>query len=308
MDEQVRSTAGTLARSLAHSQKGFTLVELMVSALMGLVVVGMATSSIIANRELLYFDFARTRVNQNLRGAMDIISANAKEAGENLPESFPAVEVIDGGGSSDILVLRRNLLDEVLKVCQSLSPASDNRIYFATAGTEPGCSYVDNQHNFDAWQSYRTDAGGSVQAYVYSFATNSGEFFDYSTEVDTGSGYYIEKSSGAWSGDYVVGSSSVYIIEEWRFELSPTAGYEDMIQIVENQDFANPMYVTFDISSFNVDVEMADGTVVGSMNPGDEWTEIKAIEVTIGGIGRYKSKNIESELTGRFYPRNILSH
>ena len=155
-----------LRRYTPSCDRGFTLVELLVANLLGVIVVGMTISVVLQNRDLYQHDITRTRLNQNLRSALDVIGINAREAGENLPAGFPAVEVIDG--PPDELILRRNLIDEVLKLCQPITAGSGpGPAYFSAVGSEPGCSYADQTANYDAWRQERLDRGGVVSAYIY---------------------------------------------------------------------------------------------------------------------------------------------
>ena len=86
-------------------------MELIVSAGIGLGLLAATAGVVMSNRGLFNVDMVRTKLNQNLRSSLDIVGMNVREAGENLPGAFPAVELIDGGAGPDHLILRRNLLD-----------------------------------------------------------------------------------------------------------------------------------------------------------------------------------------------------
>ena len=154
---------------------------------------------------------------------MDFISINIRQAGENFTGNFPAIELANGAsGASDQLTIRRNLLDEVLKLCSPISAGStDSQLYFAYPGTEEGCGGSDNTHNFTEWQTYRlANSGLATNAYIFNRSTGNGEFFTYTNEGGSGDSLYIETTaSGAWSYDYPVGPTAIYLIEEWKFEL-----------------------------------------------------------------------------------------
>src|SRR5690606_12792998 len=128
---------------------GFTLVELMVAAGIGLGLLAATAGVVLSNRGLFNIDMVRTRLNQNLRSSLDIIGMNVREAGENLPGSFPAVELINGNDEPDELVLRRNLVDEVLKLCVVIDIGTAAPFIFAIPGTTQGCTYDDQQVNYD---------------------------------------------------------------------------------------------------------------------------------------------------------------
>lgn len=292
-------------RFIPVCNKGFTLIELLVAGMIGLVLMGLAFASLMAQRELLYYDFIRTRVNQNLRGAFDILGANIREAGENLPGSFPAVEIIDGGEGPDELILRRNLLDEVLKVCQNIAGGSGDRVYFATAGELEGCSYGDNLQSYNTWRTHRLTKGGSVRAYIHDTGLNEGEFLDYNNEANTGTELYVTRT-GTWSRDYTVGSSAVYMIEEWHFRVGGLDG--DLLELIENGLVDNPMNVVADIQDFELRAYMQDGSIKDSLTNLDDWTTLRGVEVKLVGRGSFNNRAINPELTAKFFPRNVLSN
>jgi Tfp pilus assembly protein PilW len=74
-----------------HSEeRGQSMVELLVSASIGMAISGLMLTTTMATQRLYQVDIIQTRLEQNLRGAMDMIGMDAREAGENLPEGFPA--------------------------------------------------------------------------------------------------------------------------------------------------------------------------------------------------------------------------
>lgn len=289
------------------SNSGYTVVELLVAAGMGLGILAMTSSLIVSNRGLFQLDMARTRLNQNLRGSLDVISMNVREAGENLSAAFPAVELIDGGGAPDELILRRNLLDEVLNICIDIGAGSSDDIYFAIPGTVAGCSYADTAQNYTAWENHRDDEGGTVAGYIFDLGSQTGEFFQYVGEADTGTQRIINVG-GSWSANYTAGSAAAYIIEEWRFSVNDNGIDEPMLQLVENEDALNPQNVMYAITDFQVDILLDDGTTVTSFAPGDDWSRIRAINVSITGEENNRGTIISKTVTGRYFPRNVLSN
>jgi hypothetical protein len=241
---------------------------------------------------------------------MDLVGVNVREAGENLAQTFPAVEIIDGAsGAPDELVLRRNLLDEVLKLCQPLASGSGTaEVYFAYTGTEPGCAFDDQQHNFDIWQQYRTNNSGVVKAFIYDPTTQSGEFFDYSDEQSTGSTRYIVRSWGTWSSDYTVGQTGVYIIEEWRFKLGTDWNSNTVFQVVADAEDWNPLNIAYGITDFQAVAHLEDGSTQTSFANTNDWTRLTSIEVSMTGQDDSIGETITKSYTARFFPRNILSN
>ncbi len=293
---------------LLSCDKGFTILELLVASFVGLIMSMLTLSITLSNRGLFQYDIARTRLNQNLRSSLDIVGINIREAGENLPITFPAVEIINGAGTDpDELILRRNLLDEVLKVCQAITAGTTDDVYFGNSSTVPGCAYADQEQNFNAWQEYRTDNGGTVKAYIYDPVADVGEFFDYYNETDTGTARLIQRSGG-WENDYPVGNSAVYLLEEWHFKLDTSMFDSNMLQVIEDGDDSNPLNITFDIEDFQVTAILSDGTTLNDFPGASNWTELRALEVEISGNDTSKGRLIEKTVSGQYFPRNILSN
>jgi hypothetical protein len=266
---------------------------------------GLMLSSTLANKRAFNFDMKRVLLDQNLRSGMDILGADLRVGGENLPTSFPAFEIINGvAGAADELVVRRNLIDEVLPVCTSIPTGSTAlQVYFAVGGaTTAACTYSGQTYNYNSWRTYRTNNSGTVRAFIYDVAAKNGEFFNYTNEGSTGTAYYILRNSGSWTFGYPALSSSVYILEEWRFKL-----VSGVLQIEVNGQPATPQNVVAGLSDFQVRALMNDATVKTTMTRIDDWSQMQALEVTLSGATTYQKKALTRTLTSRFFPRNILS-
>lgn len=62
-------------------QRGFTLIELMVSMLLGLIIIGGATGVILANRQSYRTNEALSQVQESARTAFELLSRDVREAG-----------------------------------------------------------------------------------------------------------------------------------------------------------------------------------------------------------------------------------
>ncbi|NMC64340.1 MAG: prepilin-type N-terminal cleavage/methylation domain-containing protein, partial [SAR324 cluster bacterium] len=207
-------------QDLRRREKGFTVLELLVSSVLLLMLSALAASTILFIKRAYTEDSARKQINQSLRGTLDIIGADLRVGGENLPSAFPAFELIDGGTGPDELVIRRNLLDEVLKVCEKIQAnTTEPHIYFAIDYVTPGCIFSDNTHNYEAWRAYRLSHEGSTRAYIVNMTTGLGEFFTYTSEDITGHKYRIWSDKDKWLHTYDVNASAVYLLEEWRYRI-----------------------------------------------------------------------------------------
>ncbi|MCC6931632.1 MAG: prepilin-type N-terminal cleavage/methylation domain-containing protein [Deltaproteobacteria bacterium] len=295
------------------SSKGFSLVELLVAMTIGSVMCAMAVGGILANRKLYQHDLARTRLTQNLRSSMEYLGVNIREAGENLPLSVPAVELINGiNGASDELIVRRSMIDEVLKLCQPIAAGSGvSRVYFAHIGEEAGCTFDTNLQNYSAWRDYRIEQGGTVSVYIYDPYSQLGEFFKITGEDQQISSLALIRNGGAFVNSYSVGQSALFLMEEWHFRVGDDWEGDPVFQIIENDDVANPKNVTHGLTSFQVRIFKTDGTVVEEFSRTDQWVDIASIEVTISGreiVSDAQHTEIASTYSARFFPRNILSH
>jgi prepilin-type N-terminal cleavage/methylation domain-containing protein len=117
-------------QSLSSRKKvqGFTLLELLITALISGAIISSSLGLINAQRNTFLGDRDRANINDNLKTAMNIIGADAKLVGERLeipanlaiPPILPVVSVIDGtpSGKSDTLILQRKLMTESLTICQ----------------------------------------------------------------------------------------------------------------------------------------------------------------------------------------------
>ncbi|MBL7662156.1 hypothetical protein JNK13_05330 [bacterium] len=294
---------------LSINSRGFTIMEVMLSSFLGLVVLSVSFGSLISNRGIFRFDLQRSAMNQNLRGSLDFVGTMVREAGENLPSNVPAVEIIDGNTNPDQMILRRNLIDQVLKVCQEIeSGSATNRIYFALNGSpDTGCIRANNLSIYDAWRSYRLAHGGTVKAFLYNIVTHEGEFVDYSSETDTGADLYIQKDSGTFLYDYPVNAAAVYIIEEWHFRIGSYLGQPNYLQVIENGDMDNILNVMFGIQEFNVTAILQDNTTQSSFDRTNNWKLLRGIRIRLGAQTQTKLKNVSSQLEAEYFPRNILS-
>jgi type IV pilus assembly protein PilW len=288
-----------------------TILELLVAAVVGLLLVAMTMGATIANQNIYQLDLSRTRLNQNIRGAVELIGVDIRQAGERLPSGFPAIEIVNGAsGASDELVLRRNVLDEVLTVCEDIAAgSSDGRIFLtsSSAGASPACVYGGQTANYTAWNTFRTEKGGSTTVYIYNLAANVGEFVEFTSETDSGATMYIEQTSGAFVNAYTANNSAVYALEEWRYRLDSFSANADILQVVQNNDTANPMNVVFGLSDFQVQAILQDGSSLDTFTAADDWSDLEAIQIIVSGTEQTGKQPVTSTLTSRFFPRNILS-
>jgi Tfp pilus assembly protein PilW len=286
-------------------ERGFTILELIVSMALGLMMGAIILSSSLSGKNVLNYDVIRTRVDQSLRAGMDVLSSNIRVGGENLSSVFPAFEIIDGAaGAPDELIIRRNLLDEVLNLCTALSAGSGtSQVFFAVAAPpSAACTYSNNNFNYTQWRAYRNGNGGNVKAFIYNVSTQQGEFFDYNNETDGATSYSITRAGGTWQNSYSVGSSSVYLLEEWRFRIQ-----DGRLQLIQNDDTANPRNVVAGMTDFQIAALLSNGTTQQAWGRTDRWNALSALDVNLSGAESFSGRLVTRSLSSRYFPRNILS-
>lgn len=290
---------------------GFSLIELLVAMLVSSVVAGAALSVMLSTRELLSKDQTRARISQDLRLGLDLLGVDVRQTGERLPEDFPAVEIVDGGGGSDTLILRRNLLDTVLPVCKKITKDTTTaEVRIAKGGTPPpqGCDRVPDTNadgwpdNLEIWRDYRDAHGGAVKAYIFNPVKNKGEFFVFDGDGST-TDYIHKADTGTWVNTYKVKQQCrIYIVEERRYTLNG-----DVLQYAVNEDTSSPRGVLHGVTDFQVRAEMSDGSVVSALAAADEWSDLAAVEIGVSGEVTVDGELLQRTVTSRFYPRNVLS-
>lgn len=293
-------------RFILACDKGFTITELLVVSFLGLIMLALTLSATISNRRLYKYDLVRTKTNQNLRSALDIIGIDVREAGENLPSTFPAIEIINGGsGAPDQLIIRRNLLDESFNFCQAIAASSNNTqiIVADNSITTQGCDKTSNATAYGNWSAHLAANSNSVNAYAYDRVARLGEFIRFTGVVNNSTQYQITRSSGTWTNAYAVGSANLYVLEEWKYRI-----LNNTLQIIVDQDTANALDVVDNVNNFQVIARLQSGATQNSFGVTDNWSTLESLEISISGLDSYEGSNIQRTLSSRFFPRNILSN
>jgi len=287
------------------------VTELLVAVTLAMIIGGAALALALASRDMYETDLARTRVNQNLRSAMDFLGIDIRQTGERLPAGFPALLLTDGAsGAPDTLAVRRNLVSAVMPLCQSIAVGSSAAQIYVAQGTTPpqGCAPVPDDNadgfpdNMGVWRQYRLARGGEVSAYLYNPVNNSGQFFRYDNE--DGTNLFLHKAdSDTWQFDFPVGDMCrIYILEERSYGLSG-----ELLQITFNGDTANPVNIVDHVSDFQAFARLNDSSIVQSFAATDDWLDLRAIGVTVQGQAEHGDAVIDRTWSSEFFPRNILS-
>ncbi len=298
---------------IKNSDLGFTIVELLISTTIFLVISAIALTSLVSLHKLYSHDFLRAKANQDLRGIFDLVASEVRLVGENLPETFPALTLVNGlNGAPDVLSLRRNLLGEVLKLCDTITAGTAGgnlRFSLHSSTTNPtpaSCGYSVNLANYNAWNAYWVgESSGNLKAYLYNQTSRVGEFFTFNN-IGINSGYYrlLKQNLNNWINSYNINNGSIYLLEEWELQLDPST---KVLKLVNADDTTNFLNIANNITDFQVAIEMQDGTTVNVFNNADNWRRIQSVVVTITSTQNGSGKTVSRSWTGKIFPRNIIS-
>ena len=305
-------------RAVFKPDSGLTLIELLVGTLISSIVLGVAFFGADLNRRLYLEDQGRNNINQNLRTALDIVGNDIKQAGQGIGQdpNFPVI-LIDETTDSQEIVIRRNLSDTILPLCQDITAGSNSAVSVVDHDISalPGCAVFDNNSDgwpdgLKEWRDYRLTKGkaGTVRAFIYDGQGN-GEFFNYNAEktfdendlavTPTAGGTSVESGSletdntYTWKNNYQAGNGSrIYLLEERRYRLvkEPKDGYTLELVIDGNETVSITNNLEFFEVTAIVEQEEVDYfcSVIPPANSGDcntslpisyAWSQIKAIKV-----------------------------
>ena len=291
----------------SESEAGFTLTEVLVAT--GLTSILMATviGHVMMIRQGYFDDIVRTRINSNLRSAMDILSMNIRQAGENLATSFPAVELANGGvGSSDTLTLRRAIVGEALTICNDATAGDTTLNVSSAAVASTDCTASNVANVYSVFDTYRqSDADGVVRAFLFDTINGTSEFVDFTAGGESLGEYYLTVSE--LENDFPAETSFVFLIEEYRFERD---SLEDTLVLTVDGISAEPKTVAFSVSDFQVDLELADGSVAQALDVSSaaSWRDILQVDVTLSGEETRRDRTLTSSIEAQYFPRNVLSY
>lgn len=261
---------------MSTREQGLTVIELLVAASLAVIVIALALSMVLSSRNVFSLDRARTNVNQNLRSAMDIVTADIRQAGERVGPSVPAITVQKSSTGGDRLILQRNLLDTTLPVCKDISAGSntdavvvaDASISSTHSNPNAACkgkakgNWADGAVTaLNTWETYRETNGvpnanssgkKAFQAYIYDPQTGQGEFFYVDATDSSQMHIHRENGYGSWKHSYKASDQAfVYVKDQRVYSLDTT---DHVLQLTVND--GSPQNVVAGIHGFTVDTYM----------------------------------------------------
>jgi len=285
-----------------------------VALTVGVVIMGVALTVTLTTRDGYVSDQNRTRVNQSLRSALDMLGVEIRQAGERLPGDMPAIEIENGdGGMPDKLTLRRNLLAEVLPLCETLGQdthSDEVRVAFGDDDPPAGCAELPDDDgsgwpdNIDAWREHRDGVGGTAWGYVYNPVQRAGEYFRFDHDNTTSNNFLGKGNSELWSRTYDVDQQCrVYMLEQRHYRLD--AG---ILLFDADDGSAPPVNLSSGVTDLQLRAVLVDGTILDEFDHEDDWTQLRAVEVTLTAEAEAGGRLVRRTVTARFFPRNVLSN
>ncbi|NJM68286.1 MAG: prepilin-type N-terminal cleavage/methylation domain-containing protein [Acaryochloris sp. RU_4_1] len=276
-----------LKPSSPNSNKGFTLVELLVTTLIASVVLGLSLGLITDQRKQFVSDQVRSQSNQTLRVGMDMVGTDIKNTGDFLQSdiNLPVVTVINGtSGGSDQLILQRKLIADSLTVCENVNAGSKTTIKVAIKPGNTDCpvySDGDGDNLTDALtlaQRERCEQDNTegcsrtsgppatgtcdnecVWAYIYDPVHQEGEFFQYSfEEPDSTTNPTFNQihvgGAATFTNTYEVANKPViYLIEKRHYSLN-----NNVLQLSVNDQPA--LLLVNQVEDFQVQAKLTNNT------------------------------------------------
>lgn len=315
----------TKHRPYFFSTTGYTLLELIIAATLGLGVISVSAIAIFFNRNLLLRDGARIEVNQSLRTSLDIVGADIRQGGENLIlNEFPVIEVQDNArNGQDVLVIRTGTSLDILTVCANAS-GTDLLVADTSVGgltdcpptlrsLDPADLLPDNLYNWQQYRQQQQASGDPAQAFIFDPDTRDGEFFTFTDEIrnpnDPGndpSTYSVRRGSGSLSGSYDAAGRRpvIAVLTEQRYSVDD----EGFLAVQVNGGADSRL--ASNIQNFQVRIILQDGTALDTFgsNIGDDWSNIESVEVTLSGASEFAAgREVNNTFTSSYLPRNVLS-
>jgi prepilin-type N-terminal cleavage/methylation domain-containing protein len=312
--------------STPRSIKGLTLIEVLIALAIGALILGTSFAITMSNRKLVTRDQTRTAVNQNARSALDIIGADIRNAGERLSARnnirISAIELVNGNE----LIVRRNLLNTVLPMCEGdglIKDSTEKEIIIGYTDNllgvdlnlNPECRIVDTVNDgvimsdsYAAWKSYRgNEDNDEARAFIFTTSGKS-EFFTYSSEdtvLQAGvTRFRIHRKNGKWQNTYALNERpSIILLEEKHYRIN-----NGVLEVITDKDTTNIEKVVSGITGFSVKAFMQDGTTKTTLDSSIPWNTVASIEVSIKTKVKIGGEETERTLTSSFFPRNILSN
>lgn len=315
----------TIQKNNDDNAQGFSLVEMIVSTVMGMIIVGVAFGGFIIMRQTFLLDKGSADVNQRLKTILATIGPDMQQLGQGLTgTSLPLVklEVNTTPVKSSVITTTKVI------IAKALSPK--NPLAKNTSSTT--IEVNEDVLTLEEWKNARINNGGKITATIINSAGQQ-QFFDYTGEDFTTDPNVrtINISSTTWNDDYNA-SSSIYLMEKRRYEVK-----DNTLTLTVNDNTADSLKLVEDVEKLDIvaTIESRDsdttflseckgipdtGTPITPTNCGTtptpinyKFQNIRSIDVKATvkqkQYGYQKKKLREEDLTmsQKFFPRNTIN-
>lgn len=309
----------SLPSNKRRADAGMTIVEMLIALAIGGVLMGALFSFIISTQGVISADTRRTNAGQTLRSALDLLSTDVRQAGEDMVVKISPIG-ISGTGMNKIVQIRRQVSGTVLPVCANVSSgASTIQVTWAssTPANGTGCPYSSDGGTNSlpitvrTWQALRLAApNGVLRAFIYDPVAQTGEFFRYTGEsMASAEIAVISKGSGFSRAYSVANKPFLVLLEEKQYFLSNT---DLMLRL--NGDSSTDQALAPDVTGLGATVDV-DTSTTGTPNVvtaqtfgyGGAWKKITQVNLQLNGAVTERGRTTTRSLSDVVFPRNVLS-
>ncbi|MBZ9752078.1 prepilin-type N-terminal cleavage/methylation domain-containing protein [Deinococcus sp. HMF7604] len=318
-------------------QEGFTLTELLVGMSLLAAVMMIAFSMFQSSNQLVESDTSRIMAAQNAQTALDIMTNDLRQAGENLASVRLPVSGVEFDNANQKLIVRRGIAPmsaaqvgtatdlisqrpQALRVCKVI----DNRVQVigpTPAGDTPsGCLYNAGVSGDDVqvrpWRVFFASQGNAYQAaLLYRPAGNGLAAAFAPVVVQTISA--VSNNADATkrvvelvlAGNVPAGFSStnnsrIILIDQRRYWVA-----DNQLKLaVAGEKDADAQTVAFDIDSLTLSATVTNsGTPVNSLAIDGPWNRVKTIVAALKARNPSQGKANTRTFQSTIYPRNVAS-
>lgn len=306
--QQTPTTHGSGLLTKRHEQ-GFTLVELLISMLILGVILAAAFSVFQSTNSFVEADTGRVTASQNTQGALDILVADVRQAGENLDLRL-GITGLEFNNVSQTMTIRRSIPALVLEqtptepalvgqTVKSLPLCAVNGSSIQVVGPPPSsatasnvCTYTTRPDNDDAsvkpWRVYLASEESRPQAAVLSRPANLVTGIPALVQsvvvtavgapaTETVAGAPIRRISVTLrdpvpAGFTVANNSTLTLLDERRYFLNN----DELLLALGGQTTANASKVAFNTTGFTISANLV-ATTTAPIAPA---TTVSAIALT----------------------------
>jgi len=317
----IPSHTNSAGRSLASTEDGFTLVELLILMFVGLLVIGGTLKSLNKHREISRTEKLRVEVQQNARYALDMLIRDLMEAGQGMDPNpvFGVVAASDGGiGKSDTLYIiyadagapvhallkppagkEKSVVMARITCADAVTAVQDGDLIYMASGSARGVARVDQVVRNPNGNACAGDPNLNLGTVKLDVSAIDGERHGWVLQGNE-EGAALEKVNAA-----------VYFVDT-----SDPSGPK-LARATEYDGGWVPVPIADMISSFETDLIFVSGTVGAvadgaDADPDNDYDDINTIKVALRALARRTDKDLAGgTVFGRSYavsvtPRNPL--